>query len=208
MKRHTFFKTRCNTWKLLLLGLCFVLLCACGDDPPKPADSLPPPTPVESPEQIKWGYMPNGVDVLIVARDDINIVGDVNHAVLVKLLQVASQEGLVALAATQEGIRLLLEGTPQSAGILLTRQLYVQPASQVELKIDRAEGARYLAVVVGFDSLEPQKCFAISPFPIHQDTEWAWYGIPTDVYSPGLLDARIFLTEQQVTIKGFERVQK
>ncbi len=216
MGQDTFFALKRTLWAraavllrpALLLLLLPVFLCACGEDPPKPSDNLPPPTPAESPERISWGYMPHGVDVLIVARDDINIVGEVNHAVLLKLVQVNAQEGIKALAATKEGIVQLLESTPENAGILLTKQLYIQPGSQTELIIDRAEGARYFAVIAGFDSLDPQKCFSITPFPIHHDTEREWLILSKDVYSPGLMDARIFLTEQQVIIKGFERVQE
>ncbi len=185
-----------------------VLLLACSKEAPRDADDLPPPKAVDDPSKIAWSFLPGGISVTLKAESSINVVREKKHAVLIKLLQLDKKDVAEQMIKTSAGIIALLEGDGKDAGVLRGDSYYIQPGAQMEFTLDRTEGAKFFAVVAGFDSLDPRDCFSITPMPVHQGTERDWLVMSKDVYSPAPLDAKIFLTKQKVEMKGFERVQK
>ncbi len=219
-------KTRFCLAMHMVFGLivCCFLLGACSskdaptEDPAaakKESDTsakeiglLPPPVPVEDPSKITWGFMPGAIEVELVARNNLNTVREKKHAVLIKFLQLEKKEAVEALAKTSAGIVSLLEGDGKDVGVIQSDTHYIQPNAALQLQLDKEDKVKYFAVVAGFDSLNPEDCFAITPMPVRTTTEKEWLVLEKTLYEPAQLIAKIFLIKNKVEMKGFERVRK
>ena len=193
--------------RLLLPLVLAAALCACsGQQPPEPG-TLPPPTPAETPEGVVWARAPEGIRISLTASADANLVNDDPHVVTICIYQAKTVEGLTARAATREGLIELLQCRPDFSESVKATQRYVQPGEEAIFTLERAEGARYLAVVAGFDHLDPAACYASTPIPIHTETTRPWYLFPKSTsYTAAPMDAVLHLDAGQVDLKGVERV--
>ena len=186
----------------LLLGACAGKDNAAGEQPP-PAP--PPPQPAENPQDVVWAFAPKALHIAIQADAKANAVRELPHAVSLCIYQTASPAGLQAKAATKEGLAELLQCRSVPPDSVQADHYYVQPGATLTFTLDRAEGARYLAVVAGFDSLEPASCFAVQDMPIHTETFRTWTLLSTySTYSAASMNVDIRLQSSRILLKGWE----
>lgn len=192
--------------RLFFVSVCLMgLLVGCGSPAPKPIEVLPP-SPSETPEGVVWAFSPNAIRVFIDATLDANAVGNDSHAVSLYLYQAADKEALVQKAKTRKGLQELLEGRSAPPETVSMTHLYIQPGHQSIFLLDRAEGAKFFAVVAGFDSLEPAACFAVTPIPVRQFRDRSFLLLSTTLYNAAPLDAKIFINNQKMQFEGAEGV--
>lgn len=189
-------------WRILFL-LSTLLLGGCGG---APANPVPPPEPVERPQDVVWAWAPNGITVHLLASDELNMKDGQPHAISLCIYQMQTLDALTARAATREGLVELLQCRADPAESVKATHRYVQPGEEAHFSIDRAENARFIAVVAGYDHLNPQASFRTVAIPMHGEPHRRWYLQSYTTYSPGLLDATIHLDAEQVDLKGVERV--
>lgn len=139
------------------------------------------------------------------ASGDLNLTDGQPHAVSLCIYQMKTVEPLTARAATREGLIELLQCRADPAESVKATHRYVQPGEEAFFPLDRADGARFIAVVAGYDHLEPQASFRSAPIPMHGENSHTWYLMPHTVYSPGLMQADIRLDAAHIELKGNER---
>jgi len=193
-----------------MLGLMLLMLglSACGgkQDPP---GTMPPPAPAARPQDVTWNFQKDAITLTVIASEDLNKILNESHAVSICLYQTENPDALKAKAETIQGLRELLECKSSPPERLQAQHIYVQPGSVVGKTLDRAEKAKYLAVVAGFDVLNPATCFSIIPFPLHtESTGQMTFFFSQKVYNAAEVEARIDLSSESVHLQGIERVQK
>ena len=172
------------------LGLVLLLLVACSSPPP--GDVVYPPAPASSPDKVVWYNLPGGLSVTIEASPDVNFANGQAHAVNICVMQTQVKDPLVNLASSSQGIVDLLQCKTKAPDIISADAYSLQPGEEKFVTADRKEGARFVAVVAGYDELAPEKSFAIVPFPLAQDSqrsgflftskEYTYAAAPMDLY--------------------------
>ena len=196
--------------KLPIIFLCCMLLVsACGKKEPAPPGTMPPPAPAQDPQNVTWNFQKNAISLTIIASNNLNTVQGMPHAVSICLYQTENLDLLKAKAENEEGLRELLSCKSNPPERFQAQQIYVQPDSTTEITLDRAENAKYFAVVAGFNILNPEKCFSIIPIPLHEEKTERWKVFAsTTMYSVPEMETRIDLSSESVYLQGIERVQK
>ena len=172
------------------LGLALLMLVACSSPPPP--EVVYPPAPASSPEKVVWYNLPGGLSLTIEAAPDVNFANGEAHAVNICVMQTQVKDPLVNLASSSQGIADLLQCKTKAPDIISADVYSLQPGDEKFVTADRKEGARFVAVVAGYDELAPEKSFAIVPFPLAQDShrtgflftskEYTYTAAPMDVY--------------------------
>lgn len=178
----------------------------------KKKEKLPPGTmpmtPASTPQDITWTFEKNAISLHIESTENLNTVNNEAHTVSLCIYQSPDSNTLQALAQSEEGIKELLQCKSIPPDRLQATQLYIQPQTTQDIKMDRAENAKFIAVVAGFNQLSSQNCFAIFPFPVHTETKRKMLIKKETFYYPAKLEARIDLTTDSVQLQGVENVQK
>ena len=189
-------------WAVLLLAglLC---LCACSDK--KDPYAMPEPEPATSPQTVTWNFSPGAITVILDAESDSNLVDGEPHATSLCLMQAPAMEPLQALAASEEGLRELLQCKARPPEILSASQHYVQPGAYRVFPLDRQAGAQYVAVVAGFDTLTPEGCFAVVPVPIHEQKEHSYLFFSYMLYSAAPMKLSVDIGQATISARGVER---
>lgn len=198
-----------QVFTLSIISLCLMFfLCACGKTPDPPG-TMPPPAPVDRPQDVAWIFQKDAISLTIIASDDLNITHGEPRAVSICIYQTESPDLLEAKAETEQGLRELLLCKSNPPERFQAEQIYVQPGSIIEETLDRAEGAKYFAVVAGFNVLNPITCFSIIPIPLNIEKTRQWTILfSKENYNAAEMEARIDLSSESVYLQGTERVQK
>lgn len=104
--------------------------------------------------------------IRIVSSALLNEYVSLPHAITVGIFQATKPDALVKEVTTQSGIRrmLLLEKLDES--IVQYDVQTLQPRSSLRLDVSRADGARYLVVVAGYQSLVSTEVVRIVQWPL------------------------------------------
>lgn len=187
------------------LGLVLLLLVACSSAPPP--DVVYPPAPANSPDKVVWYNLPGGLNVTIETSPDVNFANGQAHALNICIMQTQVKDPLVNLASSSQGIIDLLQCKSKPPDIISADAYSLQPGEEKFIPADRKEGARFVAVVAGYDELAPEKSFAIVPFPLAQDSHRSGFLFTTKeyTYTAAPMDVYIQLGKTAMEVKGETR---
>lgn len=170
--------------KKLLAALLLCCLCAafpgCGGGQPDPKLANP-----------QWTYEPGGVKLRYKADTRLNEYGGKSHTVLLCVYQLTQPNTFNTLAKTQEGLLKLLECKPFDASVVSLEKFFVEPGEDQLKLLDRAENATYVAVVAGYNQLNPQLAARVFKFPVEEKKEGLVF--TTTIRQPGKIFINLFL---------------
>jgi type VI secretion system VasD/TssJ family lipoprotein len=135
---------------LLLITGSLLLLTACA------AKQLPPP---------QWGYEKDAIRMHIKADSKLNLDEGEAHTLLLCAYQLSDPNTFNQLSNDEDGLYTLLECSLFGNGAAASKRLILQPGQDINLTLDRAEGARYVAVVAGYYILEKDRMVRIVEIP-------------------------------------------
>ncbi|MDR2162159.1 MAG: type VI secretion system lipoprotein TssJ [Desulfovibrio sp.] len=186
------------------LLLCLLLLAACGGKDTGAPD-IPPPPPATDPTKVIWQADPQGLRLRITTSGDLNKQDGVPLGLSLCLYQLGDKVRFEALAQTASGLDSLLDCAVDKADARSAKEFLLQPGQSLEMTLERAEQAKYLAVVAGYFHLKPDLSTFVFPYLLHSETE-GWIPFFRDtVYSAAQMDIIINLNETSVDVKGVER---
>jgi type VI secretion system VasD/TssJ family lipoprotein len=136
--------------RLFLISVLF-LICACASDP------LPPPD---------WKFAKNAINLHIFADDQLNLNEGTPHTLLLCVYQLKDPNEFNHLAGFREGLYQLLECEHYDSAVANASRLIVNPGQDRHFVFDRAEGARYLAVVAGYYTIQKEYIIRLSDLPV------------------------------------------
>jgi type VI secretion system VasD/TssJ family lipoprotein len=125
-------------WLCLKLSLVMIVLMfvSCASQP------VPPPS--------EWRYEKGAVKLRLQADNQLNLYDDNPHTLSLCVYQLRDPNTFNQLAEDEDGLYKLLECERFDASVVSSKRLIVRPGQDLESDLDRAEGARYVAVVAGY----------------------------------------------------------
>lgn len=180
---------------------CCLLLSACG------GKSAPPPKPYEvpqnadSPQNVKWTYMPNGLTLNYDASPELNTYEGFSHSVLLCLYQLNDPAAFNELAANEGGLHRLLACDRFDKSVVHFERRFVSPGSKASLPLDRVEGAQFVGLVAGYYDLQPGLVTRTWQVPLKVD-QTGWLFWKSDVYNPGTLTMDLLLGPNTIQRMG------
>jgi type VI secretion system VasD/TssJ family lipoprotein len=132
-----------------LLSVFLVWSCA-----PK---QLPPP---------ELGYEEDAIKIHVKADPQLNLSEGKPHTLLVCVYQLKDPNTLNQLAGDEDGLYQLLECGLFNAGVAGAKRLIVQPGQDTTFNLDRAQGAKYVAVAAGYYLIERDRIVRLYEIPV------------------------------------------
>jgi len=133
---------------MLCIMLCF--LCSC-------ASSLSPPN---------WEYQREAIDIHLKSDPQLNLQDGVPHTLLVCVYQLQNPIPFDRLASDTAGLYRLLECELFDPAVATSNRLFVHPGQDQHRAFDRAEGARHVAVVAGYYTIEKERIVKLIDIPV------------------------------------------
>ena len=165
----------------VLIGAMLLALVACA------AKQLPPP---------QWTYEKEAVRMHIQADSRLNLFDDEAHTLLLCVYQLSDPNMFNQLSGDQEGLYRLLECS-LFEGAVAAKRLIIQPGQDLNMTLDRADGARYVAMVAGYSILEKERLLKMVEIPEY--TERKGFFKKSETRKPAPLSIDLKLGPQQIT---------
>ncbi|MFO8113138.1 MAG: type VI secretion system lipoprotein TssJ [Desulfosalsimonadaceae bacterium] len=171
--------------RYLLVVLSVFVISAC-------ASSLPPPD---------WTFQREAIDLHIKADPRLNLKGGAPHTLLVCVYQLENPIPFDRLAADTAGLYKLLECELFDASVATSTRLFVHPGEDQHRVLDRAQGARHVAVVAGYYTIEKERIVNMYDIPV--TVERSGFLWRNKKQKPQHVDIQITLGPQQIlSVKG------
>lgn len=186
---------------LAVLAACLPLL-SCGGSKQQP----PPPKPyevpqnAESPQAVKWGYMPGALTLNLKADPGLNTYEGLPHNVVLCVFQLSEPSAFEEAAASDGGIRRLLACDRFDKSVTHFDRRFVSPGSNATIAMDRAEGTQFVGVAAGYYDFQPGYVTRTWQIPLKVSQEgWFW---KTTYYNPGSLSMDLLLGPNSIQRMG------
>ncbi len=164
---------------IMLLAFILPLVCSC-------ASRTPP----------RWEYEQDAITLHLNADEKLNFKDGTSHTLSVCVYQLKDPNTFHQLSDDPDGIYQLLDCSIFDASVAVTKRLIVHPGQELNETLDRAEGAKYIAIVAGY-------------YTIDKNMIVRFYKIPTQKVGvsrksvPKKMDINLVLGPQQIlTPKG------
>ena len=142
--------------KSMLLVVVVLLLTACASAP------LPPP---------EWTYEKDAIEIQLKADPKLNFDDGVPHTLVLCLYQLRDPNTFNQLSDDTDGIYKLLECGLFDGSVATAKRLIVHPGQDTKVTLDRAEGAKYVAVAAGYYVLQKERMIRLIDIPVTIETK-------------------------------------
>jgi type VI secretion system VasD/TssJ family lipoprotein len=137
---------------LLFLLLIFAFLfVSCS------AKQLPPP---------ETGYEEGAIKIHVKADPKLNLSDRQPHSLMLCAYQLKDPNAYNHLAGDRDGLYKLLECSLFDAGTVGAERLIVQPGKDKVFNLNRAEGAKYVAVAAGYYDIQKERILRLYEIPV------------------------------------------
>jgi len=120
-------------------------------------------------------YVKDAIGIKITAAPDLNFFNNQSHTLVLAVYELSDPNVYKQMLESSDGVVQLLEGKQFDATVLSRRRATVQPGENASFVMDQVEGARYVAVVAGFYSMQGQSNFS-RLYPIELKGGFFWSG--------------------------------
>lgn len=167
--------------KILFLWLIAVGVYSCASLP------LAPP---------EWRYEKEAIQLHLKADFQLNLHEGTPHTLLICVYQLRNPNTFNQLAGDNNGLYKLLECGLFDSSVAGSERLIVHPGQDLTFRLNRAEGARYIAIVAGYYSLYKERLVRLYDIPVIIEKK-GWIK-RTKILKPGLLNIELTLGPQQI----------
>ncbi len=105
-------------------------------------------------------YVKDAIRIKITAASDLNFFNNQSHTLVLAVYELSDPNVYKQMLESSDGVVQLLEGKQFDASVLARRRATVQPDENTSFIMDQVEGARYVAIVAGFYSMQGQSNFS------------------------------------------------
>lgn len=105
-------------------------------------------------------YVKDAIGINITAVPDLNFFNNQSHTLVLAVYELSDPNVYKQMLESSDGVVQLLDGKQFDSTVLSRRRATVQPGENTSFVMDQVEGARYVAVVAGFYSMQGQGNFS------------------------------------------------
>ncbi|HVN72014.1 MAG TPA: type VI secretion system lipoprotein TssJ [Desulfomonilia bacterium] len=117
-------------------------------------------------EPVKYGYEKDAIELDLKVDKQLNYKDKKAHTLVLCVYQLISPNAFNQLSGSRDGLYSLLEcGVFDPGSVAVSRQIVVNPGKELKVKLDRAEGARYVALVAGYYAIDKDKIVRLYQVP-------------------------------------------
>ena len=167
--------------KILILWLLAFGVCSCASMP------LAPP---------EWVYEKEAIRLHLKADFQLNLHAGTPHTLLMCVYQLRNPNTFNQLAGDNNGIYKLLECGLFDDSVVGTERLIIHPGQDLTFTLNRAEGAKYVAIVAGYYLLRKERIIRLFDIPVIVERK-GWNKL-TKILRPGPLNIELRLGQQQI----------
>jgi type VI secretion system VasD/TssJ family lipoprotein len=134
-----------------------------------------------------WKYEKDAVRLHLQSDPNLNLFAGSPHTLILCVYHLRDPNAFHQTVDERDGLVKLLECSRFDPSVTYAKRFVVQPRQQLTETLDRAEGARYVAVVAGYSELR-------------KDRVTRFYEIPVTAISkrPDRLDIELYLGAQEI----------
>jgi type VI secretion system VasD/TssJ family lipoprotein len=154
--------------------------------------------PVAPPSE--WRYEKGAVHLNLRADPQLNLYDGQAHTLLVCVYQLRDPNAFNQLTEDEDGLYKLLECSRFDGSVVGAKRLFAQPGQTLTEALDRAEGARYVAVVAGYYLVQKEGMVRLYDVPWYVETKG--FLARTKTAKPGPLNIDLVLGSEQIRQVG------
>ncbi|NHB95742.1 type VI secretion lipoprotein TssJ [Photorhabdus stackebrandtii] len=124
--------------------------------------------------QAKPVYASNAIRLKMTADAQLNVFNNIPNSCTILIAQAEKREQLDKLLANPVLLRNLFAGTGATEQILQLDNYVMMPGQSVSLHIDRAEQARYIALIAGYYPAPNNIHIRVLSLPLHLEQHGWW----------------------------------
>lgn len=150
-----------------------------------------------TPQSVKWEYEKDAIELNLKADKLLNFKDKKAHALVICVYQLVSPNAFEQLAGSRDGLYRLLECQVfDPASVAVSKQIVANPGKDMVVRLDRAEGARYVALVAGYYAIDRTKITRLYKIPeVSERSGFLWL---RKTYKPGPLVVDLVLGSREL----------
>jgi len=110
-----------------------------------------------------WAAQAKAISLTITSPQALHTFDKAPRALAMKFFQLSDQTAFLRATQSKSGLLHLLKTEQIDPANLATKRLIILPGTTQTLSFDRQEGARYVAVILGYANLKQEKIFRLIP---------------------------------------------
>ena len=142
----------------------------------------------------EWGYEKDAIQLHFVSDPQLNLYQKQSHSLIVCLYHLRDPNGFNQLVDEKGGLPRLLECSRFDPSVTYSRRLVVQPNQELNVLLDRTDGAKFVGIVAGYYTLQKEGSVRIYPIPVTETNKGS-----TLVQKAAKLDIDLYLGQQDIT---------
>jgi len=144
----------------------------------------------------EWIYEKKAISLHIEADQKLNLNEGDSHTLHLCVYQLNDPNGFNQLSGDLNGLFELLDCSIFDASAAVVKQITVHPGETIDIKLDRAENAKYLAVAAGYIKISKERMTRLINIPVVVKKEGFIRTTKTQV--PALIDVNLYLGPMQI----------
>ena len=159
--------------------------------------SCPPAPPLE------WNFEKEAIYIFYRSDYLLNEFDNSPHALESCIYQLKDPNTFNQLSQDKEGVKTLLKCTLFDSSVAKSDRKTILPGRKEEMIFDRAEGARYIGIIAGYYSLDPERIKTLFKIPIKKKCKGFFNPVSTS--TPCILRRKIEFGRAQLSVYAFEK---
>lgn len=111
----------------------------------------------EALKDLEWAYQKDGIEIEVMAAPDLNMWGGQPHTLLMVVAQLEDPSAFEKHTQTPDKLSALLLADSAPDGVLTQQKHFVEPGSSQKFLVSRVEKAKYVALALGYQHLDPER---------------------------------------------------
>lgn len=183
--------------RLVSLQILLVTLLALAQGCSSVNSALGGNTQKEAKAEVSWDFQRNGIQIELIAADDLNAVFDQPHTLVLAVLQLEDSKPFLQLLSDRKTVTTMLSSGNPAKDILQMDRYVVTPGKRDILDIDRVQNAKYVGILAGYFRYDPEAAARLFRIPLNISSE----GLVTTTYKavPANLALRLHLGRNRIT---------
>ena len=147
-------------------------------------------------KDLEWVYEQDAIELNVRAQPDLNPWGGQPHTLLMLVAQLEDPSAFEPYIASPDKLAALLLAEAAPSGLLTLQKYFVEPGAERTFRLARVEKARYVALAMGYQHLDPARSTRL--YQIGADLDYSGLVLREYHASPEPLRIQILLGAESI----------